>query len=40
MQQRLKAVSGAAWAGIVASQFLGKLFVAMDGAKSAFDVCF
>jgi hypothetical protein len=40
MQQFLKPAAGAAGARIVAPQFLGQFFVAVDDAPAAFDVRF
>lgn len=39
MQHFLKPATGAAGAGIVASQFLGQLFISVNDAHSALDLC-
>ena len=40
MQHFLKPATGAAGAKVVAPQFLGQLFVAVNDAHSSLDVCF
>ena len=40
MQQFLKPAGGTARAGIVAAEFFPQLFVTMDNAEAAFDLCF
>jgi hypothetical protein len=40
MQHFLKPATGTAWAKIIASQFLGQIFVAVNDAHPAFDFRF